>query len=226
MSTRQRVSSLTAALITFATTTALAGPPSTKPPHPTKPVSHPTKPTSHPTKPITPAAMKAPKPTSPHAVSTPKATGPKSTKVTTKNATTAGTTKHSTTASSTTVTTPVTSTSPNLPKNQKLVTRLALLLPPGTDMNVAAGGFKNQGQFVAAVHVSNNLGISFVELKHQMVDEGLSLGQAIQTFPKNVNAEAEASRATQQAQQDLTSVTQTTTSPTSKKPKNSKGHSS
>jgi hypothetical protein len=53
-------------------------------------------------------------------------------------------------------------------------------LPLGTDLMTAAAGFRNLGQFVAAVNVSNNLGITFTELKTRMVDDGLSLGQAIQ----------------------------------------------
>ena len=53
-------------------------------------------------------------------------------------------------------------------------------LPRGTDPMIAASGFKNLGQFVAAVNVSNNLGIDFNRLKVRMVNRGLSLGQAIQ----------------------------------------------
>ena len=36
-------------------------------------------------------------------------------------------------------------------------------------LNKASLGFKNQGQFIAAVHVSQNLGIPFTELKSHMV---------------------------------------------------------
>jgi hypothetical protein len=46
----------------------------------------------------------------------------------------------------------------------------------------AADGFRNLGQFVAAVNVSNNLGIDFVKLKSKMVDDGNSLGQSIQAL--------------------------------------------
>ena len=47
----------------------------------------------------------------------------------------------------------------------------------------ASAGFKNLGQFVAAVNVSNNLGIPFSQLKTKMVDDGMSLGQSIQDAP-------------------------------------------
>ena len=59
-----------------------------------------------------------------------------------------------------------------LTQNTKLSSKLASLAGcTGTQsqidacMQTAAGGFKNLGQFVAAVHVSNNLGIPFTQLK-------------------------------------------------------------
>lgn len=72
-------------------------------------------------------------------------------------------------------------------------------LLPGVDLNVASVGFRNLGQFVAAVHVSNNLGISFTELKNRMVTQNRSLGQSIQELRPKANASAEASRAERQA---------------------------
>ncbi len=35
-------------------------------------------------------------------------------------------------------------------------------------LNQASKGFKNQGQFIAALHVSQNLGIPFADLKTAM----------------------------------------------------------
>jgi hypothetical protein len=100
-------------------------------------------------------------------------------------------------------TTTTTPTGPNVPRNPRLVARLQTLLPPGTDMTLAAAGFKNQGQFIAAVHVSKNLGIPFADLKSSMVDDGLSLGQSIQVLRPGVDSTLEASRATRQARRDL-----------------------
>jgi hypothetical protein len=97
----------------------------------------------------------------------------------------------------------LTTTAPALPKNPRLVERLRTLLPAGTDMTTAASGFRNQGQFVAAVHVSNNLGLSFAELKTRMVDQNLSLGQAIQQLRPGLNASDAARRAATQADVDL-----------------------
>ena len=81
--------------------------------------------------------------------------------------------------------TPITPTTPTTGrvKNPKLESRLLALLPPGTTVQDASAGFKNWGQFVAAVHVSNNLSIPFADLKTQMTGPNpLSLGQSIQTL--------------------------------------------
>ena len=43
----------------------------------------------------------------------------------------------------------------------------------------AADGFKNLGQFVAAVNASYNHDLDFTKLKTAMVDDGMSLGQAM-----------------------------------------------
>lgn len=92
--------------------------------------------------------------------------------------------------------TPTTPTTTHV-KNPKLEARLLTLLPAGATIADASAGFKNWGQFVAAVHVSNNLGIPFADLKAAMTGipvgtptgvippvttTPLSLGQAIQTL--------------------------------------------
>jgi hypothetical protein len=89
-----------------------------------------------------------------------------------------------------------------LSRNTHLSSRLQSLLPPGTNLNKAASGFKNLGQFVAAVHVSHNLGIPFSSLKSKMIS-GDSLGKAIHTLNPNVNAKAEAKKADKQSKRDL-----------------------
>ncbi len=54
------------------------------------------------------------------------------------------------------------------------------MLPPGTDTNSAADGFKNFGQFVSAVQVSKNLNIPFDQLKMKTTGpDAKSLGDAI-----------------------------------------------
>jgi hypothetical protein len=42
----------------------------------------------------------------------------------------------------------------------------------------ASTGFRNQGQFIAALNASRNQKLDFVQLKDAMTVEGLSLGQA------------------------------------------------
>ncbi len=92
---------------------------------------------------------------------------------------------------------------PALPKNPKLVAKLQGQLPPGMTVEQAALGFKNQGQFVAAVNVSRNLGIPFADLKTSMVDNQLSLGQSIQRLKPLADADAEAARAFRLANEQL-----------------------
>ena len=104
---------------------------------------------------------------------------PKATKAA-KTTTTTKTTK--TTTATTTVGTPV-SLSPvqqKLQRNTNLAAKMQSRLPPGTDLMKAAAGFRNLGQFVAAVNASHNHGLSFVELKRRIVGQGMSLGQATQ----------------------------------------------
>lgn len=91
-----------------------------------------------------------------------------------------------------------------LAAHPKLADRLAQLTgKSAADLQAAAAGFKNFGQFVAAVHVSNNLGISFDALKTEMTQNGSSLGKSIQTLSPKSNADAEVIKANKQAQDDL-----------------------
>ncbi len=91
-----------------------------------------------------------------------------------------------------------------LTQNTKLSSKLQGLLPAGTDLQTAASGFKNLGQFVAAVHVSHNLGISFDDLKAKMTGTSPeSLGKAIKQLDPKANSKTETSKANKQAQQDI-----------------------
>jgi hypothetical protein len=102
-----------------------------------------------------------------------------------------------------------------LQKNTNLADKLRGRLPENTNLMDAAEGFKNLGQFVAAVNVSNNLGLEFTELKTRMVDDGLSLGQAIQDVKKTANVETEVRRAETEADSMIKSSTTSTTLSTS-----------
>ena len=103
-------------------------------------------------------------------------------------------------------------------------------------LNGATAGFKNFGQFVAAINVSNNHHIAFADLKAAMtgmdmfgqpvlasgttgatsgttgVPTTMSLGQAIQTLKPGVDAETVAQTALTQADREINSSTTTTSS--------------
>jgi hypothetical protein len=90
-------------------------------------------------------------------------------------------------------------------------------LPKGIDLNAATLDFKNFGQFVAAVNVSNNHAIDFGQLKAAMTgttltgtstgDAKLSLGQAIQKLKPGVeNPETEAAKALSTAEAEITTT--------------------
>ena len=94
--------------------------------------------------------------------------------------------------------------SDKLTNNTQLANKLSSLLPPGTDLQTAAQGYKNLGQFVAAVHVSHNLGIPFDQLKAKMIGPPAeSLGKAIHALKPDANSKTETKTAQKQAKQDI-----------------------
>ena len=96
------------------------------------------------------------------------------------------------------------SVSDHLEDNTKLASKLQSLLPAGTNLQQAAQGFKNLGQFVAAVHVSHNLGIPFDQLKAKMIGPPKeSLGDAIHALKPTANAKEEAKKGEKQAKHDM-----------------------
>jgi hypothetical protein len=91
-----------------------------------------------------------------------------------------------------------------LNKNTKLSSNLQKLLPAGTTPQQACSDFRNLGQCVAAIHVSHNLGISFLDLKAKMTGaKSESLGKAIHDLKPNANASEEKKRAEKQAKDDM-----------------------
>jgi hypothetical protein len=100
-------------------------------------------------------------------------------------------------------------------------------------LDKASLGFKNQGQFIAALHVSQNLGIPFTELKSHMVTvtpgatpidpvtatQTGSLGQAIQKSKATADVTTEIRRAETQTTADLQAVSTTTTTTRKTTPK-------
>jgi len=94
-----------------------------------------------------------------------------------------------------------------LTHNPALASKLQALLPAGTNLQTAASGFKNLGQFVAAVHVAHNLNISFDQLKAKMTGTNAeSLGHAIHDLEPNLNnqtVKSDVKTSERQAKQDL-----------------------
>ena len=102
-----------------------------------------------------------------------------------------------------------------------------MLVPTGMTLNAASDGFRNQGQFIAALHVSQNLSVPFADLKATMLGtpvpgatvaptSPMSLGQAIQRLKPFSNPTTEATRAETQASADLQTITTSTASTTKK----------
>lgn len=108
-----------------------------------------------------------------------------------------------------------------LEKNPALAGRLAPMLPAGVTAEQAAAGFKNWGQFVAALQVSKNLNIPFMDLKSRMTGtQHVSLGKAVHELRPDLQeeyvkasvrtAEREAKHFDREARQTLPAAPQTT----------------
>jgi hypothetical protein len=121
----------------------------------------------------------------------------------------------STSSSSTTQTGPSTRLNPiaaKIASKPQLNARITAMLPKGMTLNQASRGFKNQGQFIAALHVSQNLGCDcFRQIKTDMTRKNMSLGQAIQDVKRTANTTVEVHRAETEADHDVKSVPTTTT---------------
>ena len=151
--------------------------------------------------------VKPPSTTGPSTTMKPSTTSPNPPSTTMKPPTTSAN-PPSTTMKPSTIQRPST-TQKRLAKNPSLGTRLQAKLPPSTNVNDAATGFRNLGQFVAAVNVSQNLGIPFDTLKAKMTGpEQVSLGQAIQQLKglSETTANATAKTALSGAEREIKST--------------------
>jgi hypothetical protein len=150
---------------------------------------------------------------------TAKETGPKtkSTTTTTTASTSTGKSKKETTTTVATGET-LTPVQQKLKRNTNLAKMLESRLPKGTDLMDAAADFRNLGQFVAAVNASFNHELDFDKLKTAMVDDGMSLGQAMKDQRSSLDDGAEAVRIQREAdvmirstEPDLTTTSTTST---------------
>ena len=127
----------------------------------------------------------------------------------TKTTSTSTGTSTSSGATTTTVSTGTTSTPPptfepnaistKISKNPSQLAKVKTMLPTGMTIEEASTGFRNQGQFIAALNASRNQGLDFVQLKDAMTVDGLSLGQAakqVRTAPAPLPADAPATGST------------------------------
>ena len=89
------------------------------------------------------------------------------------------------------------------PKSPELEHRLKPLLTRGTNLDSAADGFKDWRDFATIAHASHNTQVPFVVLKHHVLNERRTLESVISELKPDLDAKAEASRAREEASQDL-----------------------
>jgi hypothetical protein len=169
-----------------------------------------------------------------HGPSTPSthATTTTTTKTSTPTSGTSSATTGTNTTSSTATTTggkppapPISPIARKIASHPQLAQRITALLPinPKTGkpitLNQAALGFKNQGQFIAALQAARrmNCATCFMQIKTDMTKKDMSLGQAIQDV-RHTSASAaatEAAEAEHDADRDLRAGSTSTTKPSS-----------
>jgi hypothetical protein len=152
---------------------------------------HPAAPQPHVTKP--PSGAPTPPRTSTK-TTPPTMTTPASGTATKKTTTTSGATAHAP------IVNPIAA---KISAKPQLNARITAMLPAHMSLDRASRGFKNQGQFIAALHVSKNLGIPFSDLKSDMTRKHMSLGQSIQDLKKSAASTTEAKKGETEAQEDL-----------------------
>ncbi len=96
-----------------------------------------------------------------------------------------------------------------LNQNTRLAAKLTELLPPNSDLQKEAQGFKTLGDFVAAVHVSHDLNIPWDQLRTKLIG-GENLGQAIKDLDPQANSKAEMRKAKTEARKDVSETASTT----------------
>jgi hypothetical protein len=83
-----------------------------------------------------------------------------------------------------------------------LAESLSKRLPEGTDLRESASGFRNLGDFVSAVHASDNLKIPFPDVKARMMNGG-NLDMALAALRPDIDAGIEARKARAAARETL-----------------------
>lgn len=92
------------------------------------------------------------------------------------------------------------------PTAPELHARLKPVLASGTDPEKAAAGFSNSEQFAVIAHLARNTGVPFVLIKHRVLEQGRSLGEAVKMSNPDVDVEVEINRARAAARADIWSI--------------------
>jgi hypothetical protein len=88
----------------------------------------------------------------------------------------------------------------------ELQKRLKSVLNRGADVSIASSGFRSAEQFATVAHAARNTGIPFMLLKHRVLTEGKTLGQAIRESRPEADVAAEVKAAQSSARRDIASI--------------------
>jgi hypothetical protein len=81
--------------------------------------------------------------------------------------------------------------------------RLKTVLNRGADINKAGDGFRNAEEFAMVARAARNTGVPFMVLKHRVLEENMSLDEAIRASKPDIDAAAEMKRAKAEAIEDV-----------------------
>jgi hypothetical protein len=96
--------------------------------------------------------------------------------------------------------------------NPQLASNVQAMLPAGISVAAASTGFRNEGQFLATLHASQNLDIPFQQLKARMTgSDSMSLGAAIKASKPSIS-DSEAKEAVKKAEKQAKAKVSTETS--------------
>jgi hypothetical protein len=87
-----------------------------------------------------------------------------------------------------------------------LLRRLKDVLSPGTNLQMAAEGFRSGEEFATVAHAARNTGTPFVVLKDRVVTKRMSLVAALRELKPDLDATAEANRARSMARSDIAAL--------------------
>jgi len=100
---------------------------------------------------------------------------------------------------------------PDLAANDPaLLAQVQPLLNKGADPGVVSSGFSDAEQFAVVAHAARNTGTPFMVLKHNVLENGMSVPDAIEAARPELDGTIEADLARAQARRDIARVTSAT----------------